>query len=744
MPLILRSSFAVALSTFGLLIASAAWSGPDYSSSSDLIEPTGFPGVCDQPCYIAGVETEVWLPTNPDNPLPSSGNNTYVFKVSHTGGSGPFIPALLNFEIDVDLAEVVAAGFIASSGGVAPSATLLLNGAVTWEFLTTSIASGEASKLLYIHSPLLPGGVNNNSASVAGQASLDAPGSCLGPLDPPGPQCSLSVEKEGCVVQEPDVEGDGCEGKVTSFSFQYTGLGCDASSHLQNPRKVRCIGGANGEDPVDILVSSKKRKRWSWKSGWWGKKRHRKTIFASESGVHVGDSIVVDAASAGRRKIGSKTYVTISTSGGEHEIIELDKFHTSCSQPFGPGMVFGSVQITSVTSTEGGTVSLSDPEEDDCSTSIDLVAPPHCLGKVKTLDLRYTGGDCSQSLNTQASGKSGCTDVAPPSANPVRIILSDGAAPPPASSVYLDENMVSGGTILSIDGSGISHCSGGKLKSVTGFWIKDAVTGELIQDGYFHTSCSQPLNLGDQFGSLQVFGLDTSQGGTVALGSEVEYSYTVTNPNASAADNVSLDDDILGNIASGVSIPAGGSATFTTTALIEAETTNIATVTGDVGGQACSPGSDSATITLTAPPEEPQICTKKIAATLLQYIGPDIPGATVQIVAKSFDDDSVIYAGIDLTSGTTLTSPDENGFTIDGTTHGESSLGSKITISINGVEEKIHTSCSVPFASNQPAPLNNPKGAPSSNWLVIDFTEKMKKKDHHHHHGHHDDDGDHD
>ena len=141
---------------------------------------------------------------------------------------------------------------------------------------------------------------------------------------------------------------------------------------------------------------------------------------------------------------------------------------------------------------------------------------------------------------------------------------------------------------------------------------------------------------------------------------------------------------------------------------------------------------------MVAAPEEPQICTKKIAAMLLRYTGPDIAGATVKLVAKSFHDDPVIYAGVDLTDGTVLSSPSENGFTIDGTAHGESSLGSKTSIYINGVLEKIHTSCSVPFATNQPAPLNDPAGAPSPNWYVVDFTEKMKHKDHHHHHhGHH-------
>jgi len=715
-------------------MAGAAVAGPDFSASSDLIEPNGFPGVCAQPCYIAGVETEVWLPGNPGNPLPLAGNNTYVYQVNHSGGSGPIVLALIGFDLSVDLSQVTDAGYLPASPGVEPSDTVLFGSAVTWKFETTPISDGESSKLLYIHSPLMPGAVSNNAASISGQAALDAPGSCLGPLDPPvGNECTLDIEKEGCVVQPPDVTGDTCQGKVTSFSFEYTGQGCAASSHLQNPKRVRCVGGANGESPVDILVSGKKRKRWSQGWGWWGKKRHKKTIFAMEEGVPVGGSVVVDAAHAGKHKIGANTHVVISSAGGSHEVIEFDKFHTSCSQPFGPGMTFGSVLITSVTSTGGGTATLPEPEEEECTTSIDVVPPPHCQGKLESLQLRYTGGDCSQSMNSQAAWKSGCTDVAPPSANPVRIIISDGQSPPPHSTLLVDESPVEGGGILTVlPQPGCNYAT--HLGSVVGYWIKDAVTDELIQDGYFHTSCSQPLNLGDRFGALQVFGQDTTHGGSFALGSDVEYTYVVTNPNDTQVDGLSVDDDLLGNIASGVTLAPGESATFTTTALVEEETTNVATATGSAGGQACVPGVAEATITVEQPPEEPQICTKKIAAMLLQYTGPDIPGATVTFTAKSFYGEPVTYTGVDLTNGTVLSSASENGFSIDGTAHGESDLGSKTWVSINGVTETLHTSCSVPFATGAAAPLDDPKGAPSANWHVIDFTEKVKRHRRHHHH----------
>ena len=728
---------SLALSALGIFVfvgiilsvpVGSALAGPDQSGTSFLEEPNGFPGVCDQPCYIVEKSFEYWLPDNPDNPLPLAGNNTYIYKISHVGGSGPFVPALIGFELSVETDDVTAAGSIATSPGVDPGSTTvdLANDAVFWDFSSLPIANGEMSKLLYVHSPLTPGPIN--AVSISGQASLDVEGTCDGPLNPPVQQCDLQIEKEGCVVQPPDTSGDSCQGKATAFTFEYTGLGCSASSHLQNPKKAKCVGGANGEEPVDILVYGKKRKRWGWGWGWWGHKRHKKTVYASVSGVQVGDSVVVDAATAGKHTLGKEVKIKIRTSDG-NVVIEKDKIHTSCSQPLDPGNQFGSALITSLTSTQGGTVDL-EVDGDDCETQIDVVPPPHCLGKIESLTLRYTASDCSATTHSQSSGKVFCVDAQPATIDPVRIIVSNSSSP--STCQYLDVTDVNSGDLVTIDSSA---CGCNQLSSTTGFWIKNANTGELIQDGYFHTSCSQPLNLEDQIGALQVFGMETTQGGTVALGASVEYTYTVTNPNADTVANVSVDDDKLGNIVSGATLAPGEVAVYQTTAFIEEETTNIATVNGDVGGNACVEASAGATITVEEPPEEPTVCTKKIAATLLRYDGPTILGATVTLKAKSFYSEPVVYGPVDLISGVTvLSKPAENGYTIDGTAHGETDLGSKLTIWINGVAEVIHTSCSVPYASDAPAPLDNPTGDPSPNWFVIDFTEKQPGHHHHHHH----------
>ncbi len=97
----------------------------------------------------------------------------------------------------------------------------------------------------------------------------------------------------------------------------------------------------------------------------------------------------------------------------------------------------------------------------------------------------------------------------------------------------------------------------------------------------------------------------------------------------------------------------------------------------------------------------------------------------MEIEAKEFPTELVVYDPIDLISGVTeLSLPVENGFSIDALAHAETDLGSQTLIRINGVEENIHTSCSTPFVAGAPAPLNDPKGDPSPNWFVLDFEQK--------------------
>lgn len=124
-----------------------------------------------------------------------------------------------------------------------------------------------------------------------------------------------------------------------------------------------------------------------------------------------------------------------------------------------------------------------------------------------------------------------------------------------------------------------------------------------------------------------------------------------------------------------------------------------------------------------------KLCTNSISATTLRYTGPNMNGATVTFAGK--DGGSVTYTGVDLQSNVTiLTKAGQNGYTVDAGVGAK--LGSATTITINGKQEIIHTSCSAIYSAGQPAPLdsktpnpaNSAKGDPSPNWSVVTFRQK--------------------
>jgi len=102
-------------------------------------------------------------------------------------------------------------------------------------------------------------------------------------------------------------------------------------------------------------------------------------------------------------------------------------------------------------------------------------------------------------------------------------------------------------------------------------------------------------------------------------------------------------------------------------------------------------------------------CEAKIAASVLEYTGPGTPSV---ITVTGTDKKSQVVSSFDAATGI---------LTVDAR---PGDLGAKMTITTDGVEEVIHTSCSAPYVAGQPAPLDSPKGAPSDNWLVLSFVDK--------------------
>ena len=183
-------------------------------------------------------------------------------------------------------------------------------------------------------------------------------------------------------------------------------------------------------------------------------------------------------------------------------------------------------------------------------------------------------------------------------------------------------------------------------------------------------------------------------------------------------------DDKLGDITDDpITVPAGDTVVLRKTSMITEDTENTVSVSYDQTGQACPDAGATAVVTVE---QAPMVCTDHIQAFLFRYIGPSVPApATVVVKADKFTGSPVTYnlpGG--LPTDTVLSKATENGFTIDALAHGQTELGSKTTLTINGVAQVIHTSCSTPFVSGAPAPLDNPKGQPSTLWWVVSFTQK--------------------
>ncbi len=127
----------------------------------------------------------------------------------------------------------------------------------------------------------------------------------------------------------------------------------------------------------------------------------------------------------------------------------------------------------------------------------------------------------------------------------------------------------------------------------------------LLQSLTYHTSCSQPINLGDTVGNVSLVGYtgengtidpnvwygedaDTGSGPQALIGSTVEFNYVVTNPGSAPLANVTLTDDRLSNVVyvegddnnNGL-LEAGEKWIFTATETAKTgQTTNIGTAKG--------------------------------------------------------------------------------------------------------------------------------------------------------------------
>jgi hypothetical protein len=120
--------------------------------------------------------------------------------------------------------------------------------------------------------------------------------------------------------------------------------------------------------------------------------------------------------------------------------------------------------------------------------------------KPKTLELKYTGGTCASSNNTQGS-KSSCTDSSggPGTSSPVRLLVTDKSSPTDSKAKkYFDGTVALNGTAT------VNSSAAGQSTFSADTYVHIYVGTQLRETVKIHTSCSAPLVAGEQFGAVNL------------------------------------------------------------------------------------------------------------------------------------------------------------------------------------------------------------------------------------------------
>lgn len=189
---------------------------------------------------------------------------------------------------------------------------------------------------------------------------------------------------------------------------------------------------------------------------------------------------------------------------------------------------------------------------------------PSCesTGKPENLTWKYTGGGCTASDNDQGNDAT-CS----------------GAIDGSASVVITDDK----GNIFAINPGEAFTTSRDASQE---FRLANGGGNEVIR---MHSSCSQPIQAGDVYGSLTLVALDG-----LTAGRGVDYFYEVANSGTDLT-GVSLVDNLLGQVGGPVNLASGESVIFQASALLSETTTNIVDVSGMAGNEICT-ASDSTTV----------------------------------------------------------------------------------------------------------------------------------------------------
>ena len=300
-------------------------------------------------------------------------------------------------------------------------------------------------------------------------------------------ECDVELDKTCCVTQPTLPDFGKCEGDMVSMTLEYTGGKCGRSNNDQG-KSFKCHGrrSCGGDATITPL-------------DWYG------NVMASpSSGVEHGD-LVTFTSSTGTLPDRTKFKVR----GGSHRK-QYVKIDTSCDKAFECGDDFGAFEVVGFESTEGGVVDCTvEPEPGDpvCELGGDPVGTP-CDAKVVDMVLEYNGQACQVPLGNPQGGEAECDGDATGAVNVGISYVGQ----------FGYKHQISPASLIN-DGDRVRVTSThrGGLFPNQKYLITDS--NGVVQSLEFHTSCSQPLALGDEFGSLKVVEFTTKAGTQVSLGS---------------------------------------------------------------------------------------------------------------------------------------------------------------------------------------------------------------------------------
>ena len=236
------------------------------------------------------------------------------------------------------------------------------------------------------------------------------------------------------------------------------------------------------------------------------------------------------------------------------------------------------------------------------------VKPGSCEDdKPTALVFDYTGADCSATTNFQ-EGKFTCAETG---------ALGD--------LVNVEMTKDAGKFMVEIDGNRVKISYNDPVGKEFPSEIKYKITGSTgnTQSQALHTSCSKPLNVGDQFGALIL--TEFFPKGVVLPSANVIYTYRITN-SGTFARTVDVVDDQLGPLADDLVVPEGETVELTESVLLSepGTVTNVVTVT-DIVDEECV-ATDAVTVNVVEPPASCE--DGKPTALVFAYTGENCSATT--------------------------------------------------------------------------------------------------------------------